>query len=118
MIKNAKLQNLIRFSHKVTIYVPGTQGANTEADNAEWVDRTAQTLSEMFGGATSTPGRGYWMSTQHGLIRENTTLVFAYAKEADLIASSDALVEYLETMKQGMEQEAVAMELDGEMLFV
>lgn len=118
MIKNSKLQNLIRFSHKVTIYVPGTQGVNNEADTSEWIDKTASALSEMFGGATSTSARGYWVSAQHGLVRETTTLVFAYAKEADLIRNSDALVEYVEAMKHGMEQEAIAMEIDGEMMFV
>ena len=63
---------------KISVYVPGTNGANEQMDNIEVVRATAQMLSELFGGATATATEGYWMSKEYGLIEEQTTLVYAH----------------------------------------
>lgn len=115
---NSKLKNLFKLSHKVTVYVPGTNGATTEADNTEVVNHVASNLSSFFGGATSSPAVGYWVSGIHGLIRENTTIVFAYATEHDLYEHVDDVVELCEEMKRTLAQESIALEIDGEMYFI
>lgn len=83
-IANAKLKNCFKLSSKITVYVPATNGVSESTDNTEQVQRTAALLSEAFGGATSTPALGYWMSPVAGLVAENTTVVFAYASDKDL----------------------------------
>lgn len=59
---NKRLEKLQPLRHRVAIYVPGTNGVNTAADNAHYVKMAAATLSNLFGGATATPAIGYWMS--------------------------------------------------------
>ena len=83
-MKSNKLAACIKLAHKVTVYVPGTVGAASAGDTSEWIARAASLLSSRFGGATSSPAVGYWLSDVHGLIRENTTIVFAYAAEQAL----------------------------------
>lgn len=69
-IINAKLKNKIVLSSKVTVYVPATVAVDQAVDNTEQVKRVASALSGWFGGATSTPALGYWLSPVSGLVAE------------------------------------------------
>jgi hypothetical protein len=113
-----KLQNCIKLSSRVTVYVPATHDVNTETDNAEQVTRVASALSEWLGGATSSAAVGYWLSNTAGLVHENTVVVFAFASEKDLKAHVDDVVSLCESIRDEMSQEAVALEVNGEMYFV
>jgi len=79
-----RLKNIFKLSSKITLYIPSTKEVNREIDNNEYVEETAKLFSLLFGGSTSTPGLGYWMSSSAGLIKEKVNLVFAYASEKDL----------------------------------
>lgn len=117
-INNAKLKNCIKLSSKITVYVPATDNINEAVDNTEQVKATAALLTELFGGATSTPALGYWMSPGAGLVAENTTVVFAYASDKALQDGIGAVVDFCETMRNEMHQDAVALEVNGEMYFI
>ena len=117
-IVHAKLKNCLRLSSKITVYVPATNGVDTATDNTAQVKRVASALSEYFGGATSTPALGYWLSPVAGLVAENTTVVFAYASDADLQQHIEEVVSLCEELKNEMGQEAVALEINGEMYFI
>lgn len=113
-----KLQNLFKLSSKVTIYVPATTGVDVAADNTQQVNDTAALLADLFGGSTSTAALGYWLSPAAGLVAEKTTLVFAYASDEALQAHIDDVVAWCQKLKAEMSQEAVALEINGEMYFV
>lgn len=117
-INNATLKQCLKLSSKVTVYVPATQGVNAATDNKEQVKATAALLSECFGGATSTPALGYWLSPVAGLVAETTTVVFAYANDAALQQNIGRVVDYCEKLKGEMGQEAVALEINGDMYFI
>jgi hypothetical protein len=117
-IQNAKLKNCIKLSSKVTVYVPATSGVAQATDNTEQVKKTAALLASLFGGSTSTAALGYWLSPAAGLVAEATTVVFAYASEADLTAHIGEVVDLCESLKVEMGQEAIAMEVNGEMYFI
>lgn len=118
MIKNAKLQNAFKLSSRITLYVPSTIEVNKEIDNSQYVDRAAALFSECFGGSTSTPALGYWMSPAAGLVREKTTIVFAYCNDNDLQNCIDKVIDLCESLKQEMTQEAIALEINGELYFI
>ena len=115
-MKNFK--NLIPLNHKITVYVPSTQGVNTQADNSRHVEATAKLLSNCFGGATSTEAVGYWMSDSEGLVKEHPVLVYAYAKEEDFIKYIDLIIDYCHQLKQDLQQEAISLEIDNKLYFI
>ena len=118
IMDNKKLKNCFKLSSKVTVYIPSTTDRNKEIDNTEYVNKTATLLSECFGGATSTPALGYWTSPTAGLVKEKTTLVFAYADEKSLNENLDKVVDWCESLKTELKQDAIALELNGEMYFI
>lgn len=117
-MNNNILKNAYSLNHKVTIYIPGTVDANTAGNTSAYVTECAALLSECFGGATSTPVRGYWMSEAHGLITEDNNAVFAYAAQSALDEHLDDVVDFAVRMRDALKQEAVAVELDGVMYFI
>lgn len=117
-MSNKKLLNAFKLSSKLTVYIPATANVNEAIDNKEYVDQCATLLSDYFGGATSTPALGYWTSAEAGLVKENTTLVFAYCGDSDLAEHLDKVVDFCENLKKELSQEAIALELNGEMYFI
>ena len=79
MTANNRLKAMFSLKSKITVYIPATVNINETIDNTEFVNKAATLLSECFGGATSTEALGYWVSDTAGLVKENTTMVFAYA---------------------------------------
>lgn len=118
IMMNARLKNVFSLSSKVTVYVPATIDIDKEIDNKEFVDRAATLLSDCFGGATSTDALGYWTSPTAGLVKEKTTMVFAYASEKDLRNKLDQVIDLCEDLKKEMTQDAIALEINGEMFFI
>lgn len=118
MIKNAKLQNMFKLGSKITVYIPSTTDINVEIDNTEYVDKFATLLSDCFGGATSTPALGYWTSPTAGLVKEKTTMIFAYATEKDLQEKIEVVIDACENLKAELKQDAIALEINGEMYFI
>lgn len=111
------LEKLVPLSHKITVYVPATTDVNIPVDNTETVNDVASVLCGMFGGATASPAIGFWRSDTLGLIRENTTIVFAYAKEITP-ENINTLISLCENIRDNMGQEAVAVEIDNNMYFI
>ena len=118
MIQNSKLKNMFKLSSKVTVYIPSTTDINKQIDNSIYINDCASLLSECFGGATSTPALGYWMSNTAGLVKENTTMIFAYASEKDLQAKIEKIIDFCENLKAELKQDAIALEINGEMYFI
>jgi len=118
MLNNAKLKNAFKLSSRITLYVPATINTNKEIDNTKYVDQAASLFSSCFGGSTSTPALGYWLSNTQGLVKEKTTIVFAYCNNNQLEQNIDQVVEFCEGLKTEMSQEAIALEINGEMYFI
>lgn len=118
MTANNRLKAVFSLKSKITVYIPATVNINETIDNTEFVNKAATLLSECFGGATSTEALGYWVSDTAGLVKENTTMVFAYAGEDDLKKNLDKVIDFCQDLKTEMKQDAVALELNGEMFFI
>lgn len=117
-MNNNILKNSFALKHKLSIIIPGTVDINQAADTSAWTDHAALLLSSTAGGATSTPAVGYWRSPSLGLVRENNTIVFAYVAESILESVLEQLVTFAAEMRDALNQEAVALELDGSMYFI
>lgn len=113
-----KLVNMFKLSSKVTVYVPSTKNINVSCDTSEWVDACATLLSNCFGGATSTEALGYWTSPTMGLVKEKSIMVFAYCSDADLQDKIETVIDFCEHMKKELSQDAIAIEINGDMYFI
>ena len=117
-MKSRKLKNLIKLSCRVAVYVPSTVDIDKETDNTEHVDATLRMLSSLFGGATAADALGCWLTTAGKLVKEHITVVYAYCSSDQIREAIDRVVEHAESIKQAMNQEAVAIEVNGELYFV
>ena len=109
----AKLRGAAGLACCVRVYVPGTMGTAAAADNAAYIRRAAAFLSGAFGGATATETRGFWLSDVAGLVEEKTTIVYSFCDADSLTAEAEAIVDFCETMKKDLMQEAVSLEVNN-----
>jgi hypothetical protein len=82
------------------------------------MDRALSLLSKEFGGATASSAMGAWVSNQGELIKENVTVVFAYARQEQLEESISRVYDFCLEMKNALTQEAIALEVNGEMYLI
>lgn len=98
----------LELTHRVALYVPGTQGVATATDNAAQVKRVARRFCELFGGATAQQSAGYWMSERAGLVTESVTIVYAACTKAQRDAHLAQVLELAQDIKRETQQEAAA----------
>ena len=115
-----KINNLFKLDSRAAIYVPSTIDGNKAASGLaeKMVEQTAARLSELFGGATISLAAGAWMSAEHGLIREQITIVYSYCTAEQLDQHTDEVIEIAEHIKEEMRQEAVSVEINNALYFV
>ena len=89
-----RLKNMFKLSSKVTVYIPSTTDINKEVDTSAYIDNCATLLSNCFGGATSTNALGCWTSPTMGLVKEKTTLVFAYCTTEQLDEHIEKVIDF------------------------
>ncbi len=100
-------------NRKISIIVPST----APALYALIVQKVLTILASLFGGCTSVPGKGAWMS-KTGLVTEDITLVYSFT-DPDTLSKALPKVEALaRDIAQTMNQECVAVEVNGVMFFV
>ena len=106
--------------HKVSVYVPSTQNVNLNlSDDAHKniLDSTIRFMSELYGGATAVTARGAYVTTDGLMVVETVTVVTAYTDKPDL-AKQRRVKLFCQSIRRSLGQEAVAVEVDGEMYFV
>lgn len=107
------------WANKVTLYVPSTVDVDRplDANAAESVvTRSLHLLAGRFGGATAIRAQGAWLA-ENGLVLEGTTLVYAFSAQLT-IDDLTTVKAFCEALKVEMRQEAIAVEVNGELLFV
>lgn len=103
-------RSMVEMHHKVSIFVPSTMDVDKRTDNSAFVDYAATELSRLYGGATATTGSGFWLSDICGLVKEDVTIVFAYAAD---VGDTEQIFRICDKIRDGMKQEAVSCEIDG-----
>ena len=115
---NKKLKALFSLDHNIKLYIPSTNDVNKAVDNSEQVDKVLTLFSKMFGGATSYNAVGAWQSDTKGLIKEKVKIVQSYATAEQVEQYIDKVIEYAETLKKEMSQEAISLEYDNKLYFI
>lgn len=112
------LKNLIALESNVKIYVPGTKNINEITDNKKEIENTLTFLSVNFGGSTSYEALGCWQSQNGELIKERVIICESYCHETQLKKNIDSIIDYCETLKKDLNQEAISLEINNKLYFV
>jgi CRP-like cAMP-binding protein len=103
---------------QIGIYIPTTIGVTHKTDTTAYVERTLAFLGQLFGGATSKRGQGVWNSEEVGLVSEEIIIVQTFVTENDLDRHMAAVIEYVEEIKEELQQEAMAIEVNQKLILV
>ena len=103
---------------KVSVYVPSTVDVNKEVDNKEQVKQVITELSQMFGGATATEAVGGWVCDSGETVIEKGTIVYSFCNSESLQKHFADVYGICERIKKEMSQEAVTLEINGQVKFV
>lgn len=113
-----KKRGYTKLSHRVAIVVPSTININQTIDNTEYINKVASLFSNWFGGATATDNKGFWMSDTEGLVKENSTFVYANCTEIDMNNRVVEIFDLAESIKAELHQDSVAVEFDGMLILI
>jgi hypothetical protein len=91
---------------------------NETCDNTEYVKNTIKQLSTWFGGATATPAIGGWVSAAGEVVVENVSIVYSFCTTDDLQKHAEDIIALCKSIKHDMRQEAVTLEINGQVKFV
>lgn len=105
-------------TNQIGVYIPTTIGVDASADTSSYVNRTLAFLGKLFGGATSNQAQGVWNSDQVGLVSEQVYVVRTYVTKADMDHYLGQVLEFVEQLKQELQQEAMALEVNQKMMLI
>jgi hypothetical protein len=103
---------------QIGIYIPTTINVDQQADTTAYVEKTLSFLGQLFGGATSKRAQGVWSSEEVGLVSEDIIIVQTFVTESDLDQHLAAVIEYAEGIKQELQQETMAIEVNQKLILV
>ena len=113
-----QLKNMFKLSHRVAVYVPSKQQNGDKISNrTAQISKVRNRLSVMFGGCTSTKAVGSWVLQSGKLQNEPVELCYSFASELTE-EHIQQLIDIGTGLKQDMNQEAISIEIDGELYFI
>lgn len=115
-MKNLKFK--FDLNSRFAVYVPSTLNVDEKHNNSQEVDYVMKRMSLLFGGATSTPAKGGWMSEKGNLIIEDVTIVYSYCTTEQAIENFNAVISICNKLKKEMKQEAITLEYNNQIKFI
>lgn len=103
---------------KLAIYVPSTVQVSQACDNSDMVNQVMLQMSELFGGATSTPAKGGWKAASGELIIEDVTIVYSYCTPEQASEHFERVIQICKQVKHAMQQEAITLEYNNQIAFI
>jgi hypothetical protein len=113
-----ELHRRLLLTHSIAIFVPSTVDTDEPLDNTENVRQAIAFFGDRFGGAVSNEADGAWKSADKGLVTERVTIVRAFVSKQALTRHLDDVMGFAQTLKREMRQEAVALDVDNQLVLV
>lgn len=102
----------------VAILVPSTKCKTIAVNTAPQITKVREDFRNWFGGSSMIPIYGDYESDQEGDIQEITYFVFSFCTTEQLVAYSPSVISLAEWLCKELDQECVAVILNGTMFFV
>ena len=104
------------------VYVPSTKGADQKISDKEFKKRVREVeefLSRRFGGKTSIKGvGGYFSDDKNKIINEDIIKVTSYSTQEAFNKNKKVLVAKLKYWRKKWSQEAMGIEIEGDMYYI
>jgi CRP-like cAMP-binding protein len=112
------LGNRLGRTNQIGVYIPATVGVDGSADTRAYLEKTLSFMGQLFGGATGSQAQGIWSSSKAELVGEAIYIVRSYVTQSDLDRHLPQVIEYAESLKQELKQEAIALEVNQKLMLV
>lgn len=104
--------------HQISVFIPTTMNIDEVMDTTEYVERTMAFFGEKFGGATCSEANGVWNSSKGDLVSEAVNIVVSYTTEDTLNMHVDDVIEYVKVIKDELQQDAMAIEINKKLILI
>jgi hypothetical protein len=105
-------------TNQIGVYIPTTIAVDQKVNTSEYVEKTLSFMGKLFGGATYQKVQGVWNSQEAGLVQEDIHLIRSYCSQPVLDKYMGEVVDYVETLKQELQQEAMALEVNQKLMLI
>lgn len=115
-----KLESYTCLNSKIAVYVPSTVDVNKSDSKAreKWIEKFSFLFSNLFGGCTAQKAVGSWISEKHGLVKEDVTIIYAYATKALIESNLGLILDTVQSMCVDMSQDCISLEYNSKLYFV
>ena len=103
---------------EIALYIPTTIAVDQTIDTTPYVKDALAFMGERFGGATSNQAEGVWDSEEAGLVNEVVYIVRSFVTQEEMNRHLDDVLAYMAKMKEELQQEAMAVEVDRKLMLV
>ncbi len=114
----SEIFKLLGYTNQIGVYIPTTIGVDQHANTSAYVEKTLSFMGRLFGGATHEQVQGVWNSQEAGLVEESIHLVRSSCSQPVLDTHMGEVVDYVETLKQDLQQEAMALEVNQKLMLI
>lgn len=108
----------LSLTQTVAIFIPSTVDVDTVVENEVQVKAALSFLGDLFGGATSSDASGVWKSEESDLVVEKVSIVRSFVSEKALKRHLDDVIAFAGQIKEEMKQEAVAIDVNNELVLI
>lgn len=114
----SKILDMLGFTNQIGIYIPTTIDVDQQVNTTVYIEKSLEFMGKLFGGATHEKVRGVWNSEEVGIVAEDIHLIRSFCSPALLNQQLNAVVDFMEAMKQELKQEAMALEINNKMMLI
>jgi len=113
-----ELYRRLTLNHTIGVFIPSTLDVDRPIDNKPYVQSTLSFLGTLFGGATRNQAEGAWSSETSGLVVEPITIVRSFVSENALHTYLDSVITFVTDLKKELQQEAIAIDVDSQLILI
>lgn len=110
--------DLISKNRKIGIYIPTLSKHGESLPYHQSIDDSMQFMGKLFGGATCVEARGIWKTQDELLVDEKVFQVLSYTSSKALTDHVNGVISYAKNLKDNLEQDAIAVEIDGKLSII
>ena len=114
----SKILDMLGFTNQIGIYIPTTIDVDQQVNTTVYIEKSLEFMGKLFGGATHEKVRGVWNSEEVGIVAEDIHLIRSFCSPTLLDQHLNAVVDFMEAMKQELKQEAMALEINNKMMLI